>query len=100
MSSTVAIGIMIGLLLLVLSGCATATPEHPIDYYFGEGEQREVTIEVSRAPGQSPYTTRYKIVHMDCWKNEKGFYPWSCLYQGQWYWVKDGVGYRAAGKHD
>lgn len=80
------VGVIAGLSILIMTaGCATSVLTN------------KPYIEKEMAVGDLNFymTTgyyRYKIVKARCVATVKAKYPWSCYYDGKWYWMKDGVG--------
>jgi len=92
------------LAMFALNGCAVATPEPDYekerrnrewgeclacDYDGSFGVEKEMVIE---DPSSYSGYYRYNIVKARCVATVKAKYPWSCYYNGTWYWVEDGVG--------
>ena len=70
-------------ILLMTAGCATSVlTNKPF------GIEKEMAVEDLYDYGYY----RYKIVKARCVVTVKAKYPWSCYYDGKWYWMKDGVG--------
>jgi len=73
------------LAMFALNGCATK-PFTLFDF----GVEKEMAVEDLSSYDYGYYQYRYKIVKARCVATVKAKYPWSCYYDGKWYWLKDG----------